>query len=941
MKKNILLACFIALVPNAYAQTFSLSGRVLDSLAQPMIGANVQLLSLRDSSQVAGVNTDAEGRFLLPNLRPRPYRLRISYLGYQDYSVVHRLMEQDKDLGNIILRENTSQLTEVNVTAAVSPVSLKGDTTEIKASAFKTNPDANVEDLLTKMPGITVQNGKVQAQGEDVQRVTVDGKTFFGEDANVALKNLQAEMVDKVQIFDKKSDQSELTGFDDGNTTKTINIITKLQFRNGTFGKAYAGYGVEDKWKSGLNYNKFKDKRKLSILANSNNINEQNFSSDDLLGVMSSSSAAPSGGGGMGGGGRRGGGGMGGRPGQQPSDASNFLVDQRGGVNTTHAAGINFVDEWKKVEFMGSYFFNYSQNDAQSDLFRQYVNNESSKLTYKEQNGSSNRNINHRATFKIDWKIDSMNKLTFQPRFSVQENKSSSSVLGFNNLQTVLLSNSSNLSGANLTGINFSAPINYQRTFEKKRRLLTLNLTPGYTKSSGQNNLNSASAFYTTPLETDSLNQQGNRNVQGYTLSSNINFVEPIGEKTQLMFGYSSNYNRNISDKNTFDFNRASDAYNLLDTALSNNFNSTYFAQSVNVNYRYQAAKFNFMVGASYQYATLNGEQLYPVDFKVERSFHNILPVARAMFRFSKRTNLNVMLRSNNTIPTINQLQSVINNTNPLQLSTGNPELKQDWQNNLVLRYSNTNPEKNTSFFAMLGGGFTQNQIVNSTFIATADTLVATGIVLRQGSQLSKPVNLDGYFNIRTFNTYSMPLNGSKTYLNLNLGGTYSRTPGLINQRLNYANSYNAGLGAVLSSNISERLDFILSSNTTYNNISNTLQASLNSTYINQATKVKVQALPWKWLSLQTEVSHQYNGGLSTSYNQHFFLWNAFAAYKFLKNNAAELRLSVFDILHQNNSISRNTAENYYEDVRTNVLQQFFMLTFTYNFKNFAEAKGK
>jgi hypothetical protein len=219
------------------------------------------------------------------------------------------------------------------------------------------------------------------------------------------------------------------------------------------------------------------------------------------------------------------------------------------------------------------------------------------------------------------------------------------------------------------------------------------------------------------------------------------------------------------------------------------------------------------------------------------------------------------------------------------------------------------------------------------------DSIVG-GILLAKGSQFTRPVNMDGYFNLRSFNIYSFPIAILKSNLNLNLGGAYTKSPGMINTQINYANSYNVGFGLGFSSNISESFDFLISSNTTYNNISNTLQSKSNSEYYNQSSKLKIQAMPWKWMVLQTDINHQYNSGLSEDYNKNYILWNAAVGCKFLKDDRAELRLSVFDILKQNNSITRNTTETYYEDVQTNVLQQYLLLTFSYNIKYYKGSKS-
>lgn len=932
MKKAFSLFLFI-LCPFLVlrAQNSSLEGQLADPGNQPLIGAFTVVLNPADSSVVKGGSSNADGNFRIENIPDGNYIIRFSYVGFDDLFMT-REISGAVSLGKITLSKKVNNLKEINILGAALPVKQLGDTTQISAGAFKTNPDANAEDLITKMPGITVQNGKVQAQGEDVQKVYVDGKEFFGDDANAVLKNLPSDVIDKIQVFDKKSDQSILTGFDDGNTSKTINIVTKSQFRNGTFGKVYGGYGYEDKWRGGLNLNFFKDNRRITILANTNNINEQNFSSEDLLGVLGSSA----GGGRSGGRGGRGSAG-GGRQGGQSGDAGNFLVDQKSGITTTNSLGINYANQWKKVELTGSYFVNFSNNKAVTDLHRQYITSEN--LLYNENEQSSSENVNHRFNFKFQWKPDSANTFLFQPKVSLQQNKGNSAFQGENTQSGVLLSNTSNQYASNLTGLNISAPINYRHAFKKKGRSISVNAVPGYNQNEGDNTLASYARYYTDTMSADEVNQIANLDVQGLTFSSNVAYTEPVNKNSQLMFNYGTNYNQSQSNKETYNVTDSSE--NIFDPTLSNRFTSNYLSQSVGVNYRYQEKKWNASAGVAYQYAQLDNDQVFPNAYTLHKTFNSILPSARLQYKFTNKKTLNVNYRSSNSAPSVSQLQNVIDNRNPLQLTTGNPDLKQNWQNSLTFRYSAVNTEKSTSFFALLSGTATEDYIVNSTYIASQDTLVAPGIVLSSGSQISRPVNMDGYFNARSFNNYSFPITKIKSNLNLNLGATYTRTPGMINTRLNYANSYNLGFGIGFSSNISKDIDFSLSSNTNYNNISNTLQSGLNSNYLNQNTRFKMQAMVWKGLVLQTDLNHQYNIGLSQNFNQNYLLWNAAIGYKFLKDRKAEIRLSVFDILKQNTSITRNTTETYYEDVQSNVLQRYAMLTFTYNIKYFKEKEVK
>lgn len=940
MKSYFSFFIFLFVSVNIFAQHLSIGGQLIDKENQPIILASISLLKQVDSSLITGTTSDFNGNFKIENLLSGKFIIKVMYLGSEDLYITKELNNESVSLGKLVLKDKSTTLKEVTIETSVIPVIQMGDTTQINARAFKTNLDATSEDLVAKMPGITIQDGKVQAHGEAVQKVLVDGKEFFGDDATATLRNLPAEVVDKIQIFDKKSDQSQFSGFDDGNTTKTINIITRPQFRNGTFGKVYAGYGYDEKWKSGLNLNFFKDKRKITLLASSNNINEQNFSTDDLLGVISSSSS-----GGGGGGQRVGsmggpGGGMGGRMMGQQNDGSNFLVDQKSGINTTHSFGVNYVNQWKKVDFAGSYFFNYSDNTSISNLFRKYITTRSEGLTYTEDNTKTSTNMNNRANFKIDWKIDSANSVMLQPKISVQQNNSKTNVLGKNMQSSESISNTNNSYKSNQVGINVSLPILYRHSFAKKGRTLSVNLTPAYNQNKGANYLATSTQYFFDTLSLHELNQLSNLNTQGLSLASNVVYTEPLNQNNALMFSYGDNFNKGNSDKKTYNLTLPNYTYTDFDTVLSNVLNSFYQSHSFGTNYQYQKGKLNFNAGVAYQYADLKAEQSFPYTNGLNKTFSSVLPNVRMMYRFSPKKNLRVFYRSSNNPPSVSQLQNVINNSNPLQLSCGNQNLKQDWQNTLNVHYSSSNTEKSTSLLIMLTGTYTQNYIVNSTYIASADTLIAPGIVLTRGSQLSKPINENGYYTLRSFNNYSFPLKKIKSNLNVNIGGTYTHTPGMVNNRITTTYNSNVVFGLALSSNISERFDFTISSNTTYNNTANSLQVSLNSNYYNQSTKFKIQVMPWKMLVIQTDLTHTYNSGLSSNYNQNYLLWNAAIGYKFLKNNVGELRLSVFDILKQNNSINRNTASTYYEDVKTNVLQQYFMLTFTYNIKQFIEQKG-
>ena len=924
--------CFCSF-PFLRAQTFTINGKLIDEDKQPAIGSSVFLLKT-DSSFIKGTATDVEGQFNLENINSDNYILKILSLGYKPLFKSIQIKNQDLIIPTLTLKQNLTNLKEVTVEAQQALATQNGDTTSFKANAYKVNKDATAEDLVSKMPGVTVLDGKVQAQGEDVKQVLVDGKRFFGDDASAVLKNLPAEVIDKVQVFDKKSDQSQFTGFDDGNASKTINIVTKAQFKNGVFGKVYGGYGYEDKFKGGGSVNIFKGDRRITVLAQSNNINEQNFSSEDLVGVSSSSSG--------GGGGRRGGGqgGMGG--GNNPSE--NFQSNTQNGINTTSLFGLNYADKWgKKTEVTASYFFNWTQNDSKSSLLQQYILGSNNGLVYNENNNTNSDNFNNRVNFKIETKIDSMNSIVLQPKLSFQSNKGAKELLGLNTKEVLTLSNTENSSSNNLSGYNISFPILYRHAFAKRGRTFSINATPTITKNSGENLLYTLNTYYRDTLYYgDTIDQKSKILKTGNSINGNVSYTEPLNKNNFLLVNYTVVYTDNYSSKRTFDKNYIEYSYRDLDSTLTNVFKNQYQSQSGSLGYRYQKEKFNFSLNAAYQWAQLSKEQEIPTSYKLSKTFESILPSAQLQYKFSQKKNLRFNYRTSNNAPSIDQLQDVINNSNSLQLSTGNPDLKQDFQQNLNIRYSGVNTEKATSTFILFGGNYSNNYIGNSTLIANQDTTVYNDIFLQRGSQIIRPVNLDGYYSLRSFINYTFPIKKIKTNLSVNVSGNYNNVPGMINTNINYAKTATGGLGLVFSSNISEKFDFTLSSNSSYSNIQNTLQTSSNTNYFSQVSKLKITANPWKGLILQSEYSNTYYSGLTSAFNQSISLWNAAIGYKFLKNKQAELRLTVYDILNQNNSVSRTNTDSYIQDSQTNVLNRYYMLTFTYNFKKyFAKKEGQ
>ncbi len=923
---------------NVNGQDITLKGRLTDKEdSKPIAGATVKMMAGKDSAGAKTVLTDARGRFEVTGLSARAYELSITSIGYEKIVQKITLQASNKEAIPFSITKLSKLLGEVTVTSKTAPVKQKGDTVEFSASQFKVNPDATAEDMIKKLPGITVdKSGNVTAQGEQVRKVTVDGRDFFGDDATAALRNLPAEVIDKIQVFDRLSDQAAFTGFDDGNSSKSINIVTKASMRSGQFGRVYAGAGTDGRYSAGGNVSLFKNNRRFSIVGLSNNINQQNFATQDLLGVTSSSTGGNRGGGR---GGPRGGGG--GNFGGGGNNGGNFLVGQQNGISKTNSIGLNFSDQWgKKAEVTGSYFFNNNNNNNNQFSDATYFLSTGKNQLYNENTISGSKNYSHRVNLRLEYKIDSANSISIAPSLSFQKNISATAIEGLNSFSlTELISKSSNSSNNESKGYNFSNNILFRHAFKKRGRTISLNLTTGINKKDGETYIKNQNRYYRTGVNADdSLQQFTDQLSNGYQVSANIAYTEAVGKGGQLQFNYTPSFTKSKSDQEAFQYDYIGGKYSVFDDNLSNKFDNTVVKHNTGVSYRKGNRDNMFSAGLAYQYTTLSSTQIFPFAADVKKTFNNILPSLMWTKKINAKNSIRVFYRSSTNAPSVNQLQNVINNANPLFISAGNPDLKQQFGNVLSTRYTFTNTGKGKSFFANLFVQQNSNYIGNATYIATADSVLNSTVTLFRGSQLSKPVNLDGNWSMRSFFTYAIPMKFIKSNISINAGASYTKTPGLINNILNQSKSYTYNGGLVIASNISEFIDFNVSYSANFNVVKNSIQPQLNNNYINQSAGAQLNLLSKKGWFVQNDVTNQQYSGLTDGFNQNYWLWNAAVGKKFLKNQQGELKLSVFDLLKQNQSIVRTVTETYVEDVQNQVLRQYFMLTFSYKLKNFGTA---
>jgi hypothetical protein len=903
-----------------------------DSLKVFLPKATVSIAPRTDTTRKRLYSANEKGEFTL-NVPGGDYVLEFSFTGYDISRRKVKVAGTDLDLGEIALFRKEKTLSDIVVVGQVTPTRQKGDTTEIKAAALKVNPDATVEDLVKKAPGVTVENGQIMAQGEQVQRVTIDGREYFGNDAAAALRNLPAEVVDKIQVFDRMSDQAQLTGVSDGNEVKAINIVTKANMRNGQFGRIYGGYGTNDRYAAGGNVNIFNKDRKINIIGLFNNINQQNFSGDDLLGVTGQANQGGMRGGRPGGGGGRPGGWGGGGGG------GNFFTPQQAGIATTNAIGINFSDLWanKKLEVTGSYFFNSSRTLVYQETKRETFLGDTSQF-YSEVNQSVTTNFNHRFNTRLEYKIDSQNTLIFNANYGFQNNLREDSLIGGNRTANGDLINSTlNLRENDSRGYNIRNELTYRRSFAKKGRSFSINLNSTFNKRDVIANLDALTgSIKSSGFILDTLRQQTDNLSTGNTLSTNITYSEPIGRAGVLQFNYNPQVINSEADQRNLLFDKATGDYTTFDTAQSNLFDNKTIIQNSGINYRV-GQKGDLTIGLNYQHTQLLSEQTFPQKDEINLKFSNFLPSLNYRKDFSKTTNLRVRYRASVNTPSVNQLQNVVNITNPLFIRSGNADLGQSYTNFMFARLGMTKPQKGTSLFAGVFAQQVNDFITNGTWVASNDSIIQNGILLRQGAQFTKPINLSGYWSIRSFLNYGFPIKAIKSNLNLSGGAGYVRTPGQVNGINNYTNNYNFSAGASLNSNISEYIDYTLSYNGTFNNAVNSFNPNLDNRFYQHSVNAKVNLLTKSGWFVLNDLGNIVISGLNDGFNQNFWLWNVSAGKKFLEKQRGELKLTVFDLLNQNQSVTRTVDALYIEDVQTVVLQQYFMLTFTYTLRNFGK----
>lgn len=976
----VMLLGLLALV--LIATTFSAAqvivvGTIADSTGAPVVGATVTL-HRPDGHLVVGAISSRDGSFLLEASQGM-YLLRIRSLGYD--TLVRPLQVRGNDtlrIGVLRLRQSSVQARDVVVEQAAPRIEVKGDTLEYNASQFKTERNADADRLVGKLPGVEIEGGQVRAQGQTVRQVLVDGKPFFGQDPLATLRALPAEIVERVQVYDQMSDQARFTGFDDGQRIKTINLVTRPDRRQGQFGKLYAGYGENSRYTAGANVNHWGGDQRLSLMGMSNNINQQNFAIEDILGMV-------------------GGGGnpfmrmmgsafstmrqsmRGSRSGSDgPGFISTFLVAPADGITQSHALALNYSNEFSSwLDLSGSYFLNASTNDAVQSLERQLFLGDSATQRNLQRTDATTRNWNHRLNLRADLTLDSMNSILVTPRLSWQTTDRSAVSLITTSAQEQRL-NQLNMRATTLgRGFTSNSELLYRRRFATEGRTLSARLQWNEQTTRTDPRTDSYNAYYDGAARFDTIVTTQPQDGSFRSLSATLLYTEPLAERHQLQLGYSITSNTARYDRDwvlqrgptpmeTYWLttsasmqHQPSIRYKLM-VGSPDTSSTTQLLQGIMRGFAPRGmgrmmqqsgvGVWNIELGTDYQYTTFQVEQSSTLPFSVQRTFGNFLPTFSVTTRPTFMSFFRAWYSTRTTLPTPSQLQEALDNTNPLQLSMGNGRLDQEYTHSLWLTYGTFELSSASSFFVSLNANLTQQRIATATVIATSDTTVAfdgasgrVTIPLPLGTQLQRPVNLNGYWNATAFVLYSRPVMLFDA-LKLNVSGTlaltYLRDPSLINDAENIAHTTILTPGVSITSNISENLDFTVSGRTAWSTVQNTIRRQLDqrffthtvlarATYITSDSSVLLDG----WV-FNVEFNYVATSGLAEGYNLGVPLLNIGIGKRFL-DGRGEVRLSVFDLLNRNNSINRNVGSGYLEDTQTNVLRRYALLSVTYFLRAF------
>ena len=1014
MKRFILSLVAAAFTISAFAQVGKVSFSLIDAQSkQGVMGAVVEVYPTAKPDNKKYYTSGANGYVSISGLSYGNYTLIATFIGYKDMTKEFRLSGETLSLGKLVMTEQAERIETVVKTVKALRTSQNGDTLSYSAGAFKVSNDADVEGLLKKMPGINITNGSVEAQGETIKKIFVDGKEFFGEDVNTAIKSLPAEAVDRIEVFNKLSDNAEFSGMDDGEGYKAINIVTKENMRQGQFGKMYAGYGYEPnsddelakghKWIVGGNVNFFHDDARVSLIGLFNNVNQQNFSFEDILGV----SGANQGGGGRG----------------MRHSVGSYMVRPQSGIALVNSIGANYSDEWgrrKNVKFQGSLFFNHTDTDNNSRTERWYE--APMPIGYMYQVGESNTmNLNARFNARLDWKISRNASLMSRTYFSYQGNDPWSKTEGYTigenedaeeleGSQHQSLAYTNSINGSHLNAFRFNEFLQLRTKLGKPGRTLTVDgrfsyqnnerkqktaaneangvpyKDPNYQDIYDYYHLNDPKLGKWKDMVNDNgvldikdedgnivktinysplyspLYQYVHRPSEEYMARASLTYNEPISQHAQVSLQYRMWYEHERNDKNTFYTDKNWDN-KVINPNMTQEYKSSFWTHRIGPGFRYAKSRNTIVVNLSYQRAELDGSVVGEQGDKIDKHYNNFMYFAMANLAFNKENTLRIFFRSWTDNPSVTQLQSIFDVSNPQYISVGNTSLNPAFSHNISAHYNLSKVDKGITFMWMFNTQFQQDYISTSTWNNTSgeelpDKFGDKDVPTKDNErytpkEVTSYENLDGYYSLRTHVSLGVPLSFMKCNLNIMGGVSYSRIPSAIyitpesgnvlqniidhKYQTNLANNIGYDAGITLGSNISENLDFTVSWRGTYNQAWNTIGQTAKNDYFNHSVNGNIKWTFLKRLTLTAAVSYVQYLGFTNSYNEDYVLCNVYLGCKVFKNKRGEVQIGVNDIFDQNTSFARTTGSGYTQNAWNSCIGRYFSVQFVYNLRHFGK----
>ena len=980
--RRVFLSIFVTIltVTTVFAQQKGkVSFYLLDETSkQAVIGAVVEVYPTAKPDNKRYYTSNVDGSVNLPSLDYGEYTFLATSLGYSDLTKNFTVKSATVNLGKITMKESTTRIDTVVKEVKSLRASQSGDTLSYNAGAFKVSADSDVEGLLKKMPGINITDGSVEAQGETIKKIFVDGKEFFGEDVSTAIKSLPAEAVDRIEVFNKLSDQAEFSGMDDGEGYKALNIVTKTDMRQGQFGKMYAGYGYQPetdditshhKYTVGGNVNFFQGDSRVSLIALFNNINQQNFSFEDIIGVS---------GGAGGGGGRRG--------------FGQYMVRPQSGVALVNSIGLNYSDQWGRkdqVKFQGSYFFNNTntRNLSESDT---WYEDPSPVDTLHTEGYSKTKNNNHRFNARLDWKISRNQSLMSRTSFSFQGNNPFSTTEGYQYGQSGLLYqfDQTNRTGRGLRASEF---LQYRVKIAKPGRTLTVDASINYRDNNSRRELISnessgiapydsqwAGAYFgqdgdwhdmkDNPLLYSPVYQIITAPTREYNLRGNVTYNEPLSQHSSLSLQYRFSYEDELKDQQAYYYD--SEAFDpssqKINQQMTSKYESGYWTHRVGPGFRYSKDRNTIVANLFYQRSQLNGEIVGGQSDKIGRTFNNFLYFAMINYAFNRENSIRMFFRSSTNAPSVTQLQNIFDVSTPQYLSIGNSALDPSFSHNINFHYIHSNLEKGRTFMWMFSMQNQQNYISQSTLYCPTgfelNSFGNTGVPVNSKGEHYSPQritsyeNMDGFWSLRTHMNFGLPVSFLKSNLNLSAGVSYNIVPSAIystegnvvenmlnhNFTTNYAKNIGYNAAITLGSNISENLDFTLSWRGTYNQAWNTAsKGGAKNDYFNHTASATLKWVFWQGFTFTAACSYNQYIGITQDYDEQYFLCNLYLGKKLFKNRRGEIQVGVNDLANQNTAFSRSTGSGYTQNMTNSVIGRYFSVQFVYNLRHFGKKGSK